>query len=94
MIDPGHWVGMADLLIDQGLIVAVGPGLTALGRGLAQESFDARGLWILPGLVDLHAHLREPGFEYKETIATGTATSAFLSGFTTVCCIPEHQPRE
>ncbi|MDO9117155.1 MAG: dihydroorotase [Nitrospira sp.] len=91
VIDPGHWVGMADLLIDQGLIVAVGPGLTALGRGRAHESFDARGLWILPGLVDLHAHLREPGFEYKETIATGTA-AAVAGGFTTVCCMPNTNP--
>ena len=91
VIDPGHWVGMADLLIDQGVIVAVRPGLTALGRGQAMESIDARGLWVLPGLVDLHVHLREPGFEYKETIATGTA-AAVAGGFTTVCCMPNTRP--
>lgn len=91
VIDPGHWVGMADLLIDQGVIVAVGPGLTSSGRGQAMESIDARGLLILPGLVDLHVHLREPGFEYKETIATGTA-AAVAGGFTTVCCMPNTRP--
>ena len=91
VIDPGHWVGMADLLIDQGVIVAVGPGLTSSGRGRAMESIDARGLLILPGLVDLHVHLREPGFEYKETIATGTA-AAVAGGFTTVCCMPNTRP--
>jgi dihydroorotase len=91
VIDPGHWVGMADLLIDQGVIVAVRPGLTALGRGQVMKSIDARGLWVLPGLVDLHVHLREPGFEYKETIATGTA-AAVAGGFTTVCCMPNTRP--
>ena len=91
VIDPGHWVGMADLLIDQGVIVAVEPGLTSSGQGAAMESIDARGLLVLPGLVDLHVHLREPGFEYKETIATGTA-AAVAGGFTTVCCMPNTNP--
>ena len=91
VIDPGHRVGMADLLLDQGVIVAVGSGLTTLAPGQALESIDARGLWVLPGFVDLHVHLREPGFEYKETIATGTA-AAVAGGFTTLCCMPNTKP--
>ena len=91
VIDPGHRVGIADLLLDQGVIVAVGSGLTTLAPGQALESIDARGLWVLPGFVDLHVHLREPGFEYKETIATGTA-AAVAGGFTTLCCMPNTKP--
>ena len=91
VIDPWHRVGMADLLLDQGVIVAVGSGLTTLAPGQALESIDARGLWVLPGFVDLHVHLREPGFEYKETIATGTA-AAVAGGFTTLCCMPNTKP--
>lgn len=91
VIDPGRWVGMADLWIDQGKIVAVGPGHPTVRRGRDVAPIDARGLWVLPGLVDLHAHLREPGFEYKETIATGTA-AAVAGGFTTVCCMPNTRP--
>ncbi len=91
VIDPGHRVGIADLLLDQGVIVAVESGLTTLAPGQALESIDARGLWVLPGFVDLHVHLREPGFEYKETIATGTA-AAVAGGFTTLCCMPNTKP--
>lgn len=52
---------------------------------------DATGKWILPGLADVHVHLREPGFSYKETIATGTAAAA-RGGFTTVCAMPNLDP--
>ncbi|MGD9713004.1 MAG: dihydroorotase [Thermomicrobiales bacterium] len=52
---------------------------------------DCTGLVIAPGLVDLHAHLRVPGFEYKETLATGSASAA-AGGFTTVCCMPNTRP--
>ena len=52
---------------------------------------DAKGLYVLPGLVDMHVHLREPGFEYKETIKTGTM-AAVKGGFTTVCCMPNTYP--
>jgi len=52
---------------------------------------DATGLYVLPGLVDMHTHLREPGFEYKETIKTGTM-AAVRGGFTTVCCMPNTNP--
>src|SRR5207237_8812442 len=52
---------------------------------------DARGLLVLPGLVDMHVHLREPGFEYKETIATGTQ-AALAGGFTSVACMANTEP--
>lgn len=89
VIDPGRWNGVADVWIRQGRIAAVGPPQTALPShaGLIQ----AAGLIVAPGLVDLHVHLREPGFEYKETIATGTAAAA-AGGFTTVCCMPNTHP--
>ena len=48
---------------------------------------DVRGTWVVPGLIDLHAHLREPGQEYKEDIATGTRAAA-AGGFTAVCAMP------
>ena len=71
----------------------------AVSENLAQSEKDtlelteinAKGLVVTPGFVDLHAHLREPGFEYKETIETGTA-SAIAGGFTSVCCMPNTSP--
>ena len=53
--------------------------------------FDGRGLTAIPGLVDVHVHFREPGFEYKETVATGSAAAA-AGGFTTVCTMPNLKP--
>src|SRR5947209_8954958 len=60
-------------------------------RGSADEKFDARGLVVAPGFIDLHVHLREPGQAYKETIATGTAAAA-AGGFTSVCTMPNTAP--
>jgi dihydroorotase len=60
-------------------------------RGGADEKFDARGLIVAPGFIDLHVHLREPGQSYKETIATGTAAAA-AGGFTSVCTMPNTAP--
>src|SRR5438132_13982297 len=60
-------------------------------RGGADETFDARGLVVAPGFIDLHVHLREPGQSQKETIATGTAAAA-AGGFTSVCCMPNTHP--
>ena len=57
----------------------------------ADETFNARGLIVAPGFIDLHVHLREPGQSYKETIATGTAAAA-AGGFTSVCCMPNTSP--
>lgn len=93
MIDPGRVNGPADLLIENGKIVAVGQRL-AMPSGKATTplaTIDATGKLVLPGLVDLHVHLREPGFEYKETIKTGTA-AAVAGGFTSVCCMPNTNP--
>ena len=93
VIDPGRLNGPADVLIDNGKIVAVGQKLDP-PAGKADPSttiIDARGKLVLPGLVDLHVHLREPGFEYKDTIQTGTA-AAVAGGFTSVCCMPNTSP--
>jgi dihydroorotase len=76
-----------DLLVEEGRIAALGPGLDARGA----EVVDAEGAWIAPGLVDLHAHLREPGQEYKEDIASG-GRSAVAGGFTAVACMANTHP--
>lgn len=57
----------------------------------ADKIIDATGFWVTPGLIDVHVHLRDPGFEYKETIATGTRSAA-AGGFTTICCMPNTEP--
>ncbi len=97
VIDPGRVNGPADLLIENGVIVAVGTDLLSK-RERGQRPGDppprvieAEGRLILPGFVDLHVHLREPGFEYKETIESGTA-AAVAGGFTSVCCMPNTWP--
>src|SRR3954468_7359736 len=74
-----------DVRIAHGRIVEIGRGLVG-GRIL-----DVRDLWIVPGLIDLHVHLREPGQEYKEDIETGTRAAA-AGGFTTICCMPNTRP--
>ncbi len=93
VIDPGRVNGPADVLIENGKILAVGPTLfVSAGKAApAATIIDARGKLVLPGFVDLHVHLREPGFEYKETIQTGTA-AAVAGGFTSVCCMPNTSP--
>ncbi len=57
----------------------------------ADNIIDANNLWVTPGFIDLHVHFREPGFEYKETIETGSKSAA-KGGFTTVCCMPNTNP--
>jgi dihydroorotase len=74
-----------DVRIAQGRIVEIGRGLVG-GRIL-----DVKDLWVVPGLIDLHVHLREPGQEYKEDIETGTRAAA-AGGFTTICCMPNTRP--
>ncbi|CUS37382.1 Dihydroorotase [Candidatus Nitrospira nitrosa] len=88
VIDPGRFVGIADVLIDDGKITAVAPQLTA---PVGSRTIRAEGKLVLPGFVDLHVHFREPGFEYKETIQSGSA-AAVAGGFTTVCCMPNTSP--
>jgi dihydroorotase len=89
LIDPAHGVdGFYDLHIAAGRVVAVGappPGFSA------EQEIDARGLVVCPGLIDLCAHLREPGFEHKATIASETAAAA-SAGITTLCCTPDTAP--
>ena len=77
----------ADVLVAEGRIDAVGPGLDPRGA----EVLDCRGLVLAPGLVDLHTHLREPGFEYKETIVSGTRAAA-AGGFTAVSSMANTDP--
>ena len=89
VFDPGRWNGEADIWIRQGVIEAVVSPDARLPDGAI--CIDAGGLLILPGLIDLHVHLREPGFEYKETIATGSA-AAVAGGFTGICCMPNTKP--
>jgi dihydroorotase len=92
VIDPGHVNGRADVLIQNGKIVEVGyPLKQSITKDPTTVILDASGWIVAPGLVDLHCHLREPGFEYKETIATGSA-SAVAGGFTSICCMPNTQP--
>ena len=92
VIDPASGRdGRADLLIAQGVIQAVAPAIPAGSVGENARRIDAAGLVVCPGFIDIHAHLREPGFEYKETIATGAAAAA-RGGFTTVCAMPNTDP--
>ncbi len=78
---------IADLLIEDGVIAGIGRGLRSSGTPVV----DAAGLLVIPGLVDVHVHLREPGQEYKETIATGTA-AAVAGGVTSVACMANTVP--
>ncbi|WHZ21469.1 MAG: Dihydroorotase [Nitrospira sp.] len=88
VIDPGRFNGVADVLVENGKISAVVPALKApAGTTVIQ----AAGRLVLPGFVDLHVHFREPGFEYKETIQSGTA-AAVAGGFTSVCAMPNTNP--
>lgn len=96
VIDPlSGFEGAADIFIEDGLIKTItpcGPGGQKLkGRAVGAEVFDAKGMYVLPGLIDMHTHLREPGFEHKETIKTGTL-AALKGGFTTVCAMPNTNP--
>lgn len=80
-------VKAADILLENGKIAKIGKNLKADGA----EVIDAAGLTVFPGLIDMHVHLREPGFEYKEDIASGSA-AAVAGGFTQVCCMPNTDP--
>jgi dihydroorotase len=89
LIDPAARVDAPmDVLIKEGRVAEVAPPKKIKG---ADRKFDARGLVVAPGFIDLHVHLREPGQQYKETIATGTAAAA-AGGFTSVCTMPNTAP--
>jgi dihydroorotase len=90
VVDPAQQVNAGkDLLIEDGRIV----GLLERGEPIPEgaQIFDATGLLVAPGFVDLHVHLREPGQEYKETIASGAA-AAVAGGWTSICCMPNTDP--
>src|SRR5690348_14872812 len=90
LIDPAERLeGKYDLLLKDGRVVEVASAGKL--RGKADDAFNARGLVVAPGFIDLHVHLREPGQSHKETIATGTAAAA-AGGFTTVCPMPNTLP--
>ncbi len=96
LVKGGHLIDSAakinapmDVLLRDGRVAEV--ALPNKIRGGADEKFDARGLIVAPGFIDLHVHLREPGQGYKETIATGTAAAA-AGGFTSVCTMPNTAP--
>jgi dihydroorotase len=90
IIDPANSVdAMLDLRIADGKIAKLGRPGSVPANGC--QVIDAAGRLVVPGLIDMHVHLREPGYEYKETIATGTA-AARAGGFTAVCCMPNTNP--
>lgn len=92
VIDPAAGLdGVADVLITDGVIAAVGERVGNAAPADEVRIIRAAGMVVCPGFIDVHAHLREPGFEYKETIATGAAAAA-RGGFTTICAMPNTDP--
>lgn len=88
LVDPvGGIGGILDLLIEDGKVAVIGSDIREPGARV----IDAAGLTVCAGLVDMHVHLRQPGFEYKETIASG-ARAAAAGGFTAVACMPNTRP--
>ena len=88
IVDPAQNIDrVGDVAIADGLIREIGADIDATGS----EVFDASGLVIAPGFIDMHVHLREPGFEHAETIETGSRAAA-AGGFTSICCMPNTKP--
>ncbi|MFA5867586.1 MAG: dihydroorotase [Actinomycetota bacterium] len=89
VVDPSQKLDKkADILIKDGLVAEIGANLTA---GARDKIYDAKDKVVTPGLIDMHAHLREPGREDEETVATGTRAAA-AGGFTSVNCMPNTEP--
>lgn len=89
VIDPSQKLDeVCDLLVENGMVKEIGKGL-AVPAGT--EVVDADGKYVVPGLIDMHVHLRDPGLEYKEDIISGTK-AAVAGGFTSVCCMPNTKP--
>jgi len=88
VIDPASRLdAVRDVAIEDGKISAIGESLDASGA----EQFDATGLIVAPGFIDMHVHLREPGFEHAETVESGSRAAA-AGGFTSICCMPNTSP--
>ncbi|HUQ94814.1 MAG TPA: dihydroorotase [Bryobacteraceae bacterium] len=88
VVDPGSgFDGSADVLVEDDRIAAVAPRISTVEA----EIFDASGMIVAPGFIDMHVHLREPGFEHSETIESGSRAAA-AGGFTSICCMPNTQP--
>ncbi|MGN1318739.1 MAG: dihydroorotase [Lachnospirales bacterium] len=88
VIDPCNNIDdVMDVYVSEGIIKSVDKNI----EDDADRVIDANGMWVMPGLIDLHVHLREPGYENKETIATGTRAGA-MGGFTTICPMPNTNP--
>ena len=88
VINPGDKkITKADVLVTDGVISKIAPGL----KDAADETYDAKGCYVMPGFIDLHVHLRDPGLEYKEDIQTGGA-AALHGGFTTIVAMPNTKP--
>ena len=89
VIDPsGGLDRVCDVSVENGMVREIG---TNLADGGAGEQFDATGMIVAPGFIDIHVHLREPGFEHAETIESGSRAAA-AGGFTSICCMPNTQP--
>jgi dihydroorotase len=89
VVDPANNVdAVQDVLVEHGKIARLGREMPAPD---GVEVIDARGKLVCPGFIDMHVHLREPGYEYKETVATGTRAAA-AGGFTAVCCMANTNP--
>ena len=89
VVDPSQDIDQGmDLLLEDGVVAELAQHIEA---DAGTEVLDANGLVVAPGFIDLHAHLREPGFEYKETIATG-CRAAVAGGFTAVCSLADTDP--
>jgi dihydroorotase len=88
VVDPSQNLDrVCDVAIEDSTVREVGSDLSISGA----EVFDASGLVVAPGFIDMHVHLREPGFEHAETIETGSRAAA-AGGFTSICCMPNTQP--
>lgn len=89
ILDPSQDLDVVGhVLMEDAQVIAVGPQIDISN---ANVTYDCSGLWICPGLVDMHAHLREPGEDYRETIRSGTQAAA-AGGFTNICCMPNTTP--
>ena len=88
IIDPAGGICMSgDILVEKGRISRIGD----VGAAAASLTLDVSGKFVVPGLIDVHVHLRDPGFPDKETIETGCQAAA-AGGFTSVVCLPNTNP--